>query len=245
MYSKFELFKMYCDFFKCTVNSFKCTVNLNFKRKWKKKDRFLTKCTANVNFQRFLKILLLMILDAINRISFGNCRRSKGFQVNYRPGQLWKTWFCQYPLKVQICCTFYVEVFLRTHKFNHSMMIQNYCFYLYSHFANFENMHGYLLFSIWVFIGTDWAIRHAVCVWCRYVGVWMYVSQKMRHNFGSQLHYSHGTEDSAHNGPRGLGTLHCWRKLTKCSALECPFTLVLQAMSKVVQTICAQIFLNI
>ena len=155
-----------------------------------------------------------MILDAINRISFGNCRRSKGFQVNYRPGQLWKTWFCQYPLKVQICCTFYVEVFLRIHKFNHSMMIQNYCFYLYSHFVNFENMHGYLLFTTWVFIGTDWAIRHAVCVWCRYVGVWMYVSQKMRHNFGSQLHYSHGTEDSAHNGSRGLGTLHCWRKLT-------------------------------
>ena len=151
-----------------------------------KKDRFLTKCTANVNFQRFLKILLLMILDAINRISFGNCRRSKGFQVNYRPGQLWKTWFCQYPLKVQICCTFYVEVFLRIHKFNHSMMIQNYWFYLYSHFVNFENMHGYLLYGS---LGTDWAIRHAVCVWCRYVGVWMYVSQKMRHNFGSQLHY--------------------------------------------------------
>ena len=66
---------MYCDFFKCTVN-------LNFKRKWKK-DRFFTKCTANVNFQRFLKTLLRMILDAINRISFGNCRRSKEFQVNY------------------------------------------------------------------------------------------------------------------------------------------------------------------
>ena len=150
-----------------------------------KKDRFLTKCTANVNFQRFLKILLLMILDAINRISFGNCRRSKGFQVNYRPGQLWKTWFCQYPLKVQICCTFYV--FLRIN----SIIPRWFKIIVFIYIAILQILRiclgiYYLLYGS---LGTDWAIRHAVCVWCRYVGVWMYVSQKMRHNFGSQLHY--------------------------------------------------------
>ena len=129
-----------------------------------KKDRFLTKCTANVNFQRFLKILLLMILDAINRISFGNCRRSKGFQVNYRPGQLWKTWFCQYPLKVQICCTFYVEVFLRTHKFNHSMMIQNYCFYLYSHFCKvWEYAWVFTIFYMGLY---RYRLSHQACCLC-------------------------------------------------------------------------------
>ena len=79
------------NFWKCTVIfSNVLWIFLNVLWIWTlngngKKDRFLTKCTANVNFQRFLKILLLMILDAINRISFGNCRRSKGFQVNYRP----------------------------------------------------------------------------------------------------------------------------------------------------------------
>ena len=131
-----------------------------------------------------------MILDAINRISFSNSRRSKGFQVN-----------CGKPDFVNILSKFKFAVHFAVHfvihfavhfpqnKFNHSMTIQNYCFYLYSHFVNFDNIQGYLLFTIWVFIGTDWAIRHAVCVWCRYAGVWMYVSQKMRHNFRSQLHY--------------------------------------------------------
>ena len=136
---------MYCEFFKCTVN-------LNFKQKWKK-YRFLAKY---VNFQRFLKILLLMILDAINRISFGNCRRSKGFQVNYGK-----------PDFVNILSKFKFAVHF-TLKFSseHINSIIPFIVFIYwfSHFVNFENVNGYL--AIYYMGLYRYRLSHQACCLC-------------------------------------------------------------------------------
>ena len=84
-----------------------------------------------------------MILDAINRISFGNCRRSNGSQVNYGKPDFVNI-LSKFKFAVHFTLKFSSE---KIQSFLDDLRLLFFIYMYYSHFVNFENMHGYLLYG--------------------------------------------------------------------------------------------------